>query len=323
MNLDCTSQESVDELLEDTDVVTMGITPSGSGELHLGHCLTIYRLLQTLEKKKVVQSIIYLDDREFGLQVPPEVASSEVTDTLVSSLKRIIDVAGEYLHMDALKERVEIMAMSDFFKLSGMDKEYMGEDLLNLLLSNKEIIGKAFSKMNLSGKSSIKTLCPVCKKGPVHRKKRRRVKNKVENGIVSTVCKYKTCSCNEYEVKVNEGEDFWTIYYALVYLRDVLFSGKKDVSIMHFFGGDYALPWGQGGISKIERMRQILIEIEGGRKRIELVSGPLLTTRGKKLSKRSGDRLDTPDFSVLDEILINNSKGVVDLTNLPILRLGQ
>ncbi|EKD63192.1 MAG: hypothetical protein ACD_51C00322G0003 [uncultured bacterium] len=321
------------ELAQDADILTMGITPSGSGMLHLGHQVTLFNLLQALNATNSARGLLFVDDREFTLRGAPKLPSEEATANLIGCINRMVVEAGKHLGDSDFQKRIDVVRMSTFFKMAGINHGFMGHDFLEVLLRCAPYIGEAFMKLRLADRNSVVPICPDCLQGTQPSDPKKGRKEIKRNGTIIATCKNPSCETDEYEISVKDGDDHWTVFYVLVSLMNILVSRYGDKAVLEFFGGDYGTEWARqmtynprvqqvNGASKSERVSAV-IEASGFAKgRINHVVGPLITTEGEKLSKARGDCANgRVDFGLLDRILESRS-AIFDLSranksNLP------
>lgn len=309
-------KESVESIGEDADLLTMGITPSGRGVLHMGHFLTVFNVLRSLARFKDQKAQIFIDDREFNSQVVPAVPEEMVTLRVEDQLRQFIADVTKFLAEDTIPQRVDLTRMSDFYLQNGAEAQFMGKDLFDLLLSIRAKVGKAFPKMKIGGISGVRALCPKCHQGKSSFRGAARSYN--DDKIVSS-CENNECGDFErdYEVNIGQGDTNWAIFYTLVGLRDVsLLRRDNNKGILHVYGGDYGVPWGRGYVPKGRRISSLVDDVlgEDTKERIDHFVGPILVTKnGEKLSKSSGNGADIKfDLETLARIL-DRREGLVKI----------
>jgi hypothetical protein len=291
----------IDNLAEDADVLTMGITPSGDGNLHAGHYTTLLNLCGALSRKKTSRGRIFIDDREFQNQRPPCIPSRDATLNVEEAIRLFLQHAVSFFHDESLPLKVDVQRLSDFFREQGKESAFLGMDLLQLIRRYSETIRSIFHDAPYLYKMPVKPVCPSCDHGP------RQIKHAfVTDRGFRGECDYEECDGLEdtYEVDVARGDTYWSIYYMLLGLRDVLLSdGGRGV--LHIYGGDYGVPWNQV-TSKAARISALLTAISGNHHgtHVDQYVGPLLMGRGhRKLSKSRGDRLSIVDCALLQGVL--------------------
>ncbi len=303
-----------DELAKDSDILTMGVTPSGMGRLHMGHHLTMYRMLKALASTVSSKGIMMVDDREFGMQGNPSLPNGNSVMELESAMRRLICQVSDYLNCGSLPDRISIIRMSTLFSSAGIDRDFMGHDFLMLLRRLEPSIAEAFRKMRLCDRNSARGLCPSCHQGTGHSASsylRRDRRVGFEAGKIVEFCGNPDCDVDRYDVFVSDGDDMWTTFYSFVSFLNILISKYGEKSVLEFFGGDYAQPWGMAlgekrllnRAPKAYRISHVVDSVEQVRDRIHHVVGPLVTVGGMKLSKSEGNFASCVDLDLIESVL--------------------
>ncbi len=286
--------------------LTMGITPSGNADLHLGHQMTMFELAKSLEANPGMTGFLWIDDREFHTQSVPEIPSSE----LVSKVDQQVDaffVEAEKYFKSRLISRVIRKKMSDFFlERSNLEHDFCGQEILALLQNRSQIFGRHYGKMQLTGKRSIRPIDKSSGRGPhsAHTSVIGR------NFIVHP--EYINANTREFgDIGINTARDTnWVMFYCYCFLRDIVLADRDDTNFLHLYGGDYSTPWGLGLVSKVERNNRIS---NGLSDRVDFVTSKLIMQDGEKLSKSGGAAAAALDFATLEKI--DAAKGnVVDIS---------
>lgn len=301
---------------QDVDIMTMGITPSGNGMLHMGHYMTLYNLLRALSLTRTASAKLFVDDREFSLEQNPSMPPHSAVSNTTACIRNMVARTDAFFAGEHVSGRVEIINMSDFFNLPGINNRFTGMDMYELFARGRQVIGRSFVHMHLSTTAAV-PLCPDCGKFEwLGRWKTRR--DLGADGVIRAKCVDPDCSVGDYQVDVSSGDDNWAIFYMMVGLRDILMS-RCGSSVLHFYGGDYAqewgLPLGNSMVAKVDRIRHLVSGLGSkiGGLEISHVVGPMLVAGDSKLSKSRGDYGDVPDLELLDSILCSR-QGIYDIS---------
>ncbi len=306
-------------LAQDSDVLTMGITPSAD-RLHQGHYLTAFNLLRAMNATRTTTARLFLDDREFNNQQHPVLPTTERVATIGRLVRDFVGQSAEYLHNDSLPGRVVVQPMSEFYGEPGATEPLAGFELYKTLGSKwQSAIRKIFADASM--RRFVTPVCPDCKTGkrktlapgerppPPDRARPRGAHEKV----IHCPCGNDECGTELYTVDVAGGDTNWTVHYALLAVRDFILSRRDSKSVTHVYGGDYGTEWGNKNTPKAERMSSTIEVLRDGRgPHINHFTGPLIVRAGKKLSKSKGDGCDKPDFAWMSAVL-DSASDEVDL----------
>jgi hypothetical protein len=304
-------------MAEDCDVVTAGFTPSGSGDLHQGHYLTLTNIGRTLNAHPSMQARIFIDDREFSLQTPAMVPAEPAVERTSSQLTSYMHELGRHFHNSSLAKRLGLVRMSEFFAKPGIESPQMSIDLYRTLRKHQENstdLRGIFHDVRLNKtRNMIRAVCPECGIG---------MANATENRLVGKSqlpgeCKNDRCDESAYSVDALRGDTAWCLHYMFVGMRDVLLAKQADESILHMYGGDYALEWGEWKTSKVDRIRELVrLAMQGSTSgKVLHATGPLMVRNGDKLAKSKGDCGKASPEAMLAILETNDS--VVDVASLP------
>lgn len=300
---------SVEYLAKDASVLTAGFTPSGTGKLHEGHQITLLKADLLMEKYRDLLLRLFVDDREFSLQGPIGIPSTQAIANTEADIASIQTEAAQYLQDASIPHRTQIVRMSDFLQRPGLNSDRMSMDFFSLLKGDDkatERVKRYFGDVRLGKtRNCIGPVCPDCHQGTennVHSRMK-------ERGHFEADCRNSSCGTGKYEIHIGNGDIHWMTNYVFMGVRDVLTAQKDDESVLHLYGGDYGTPWGHGDAgkpSKRERVGNLVQEIMQNAKqgRIAHATGPLLLRQGKKISKSNGDsgRGNLHDlFQILEE----------------------
>jgi hypothetical protein len=283
-----------EKTMEHVSLVSMGINPSAD-RLHQGHFLTLYQFLFAMSRKRRVEGICFVDDREFDTQkfLPnnPEhfslshpVNACKIERTIIDAVREIATKMKEH----SLEKQVRVCRMSEWLKEKDFHGDRYGLKLFKMIQDNREIIKTSFNPFTSSDFDASRIMCPCCYTAT-------RGLQKVEKygNIYGTVCKLPNCKkTNEnFYVCPEAGVGDWTMYYPVDPLRDVLFANERSSGVLHVFGGDYGVPWAAGK-SKCERLASA-IKLIAPNVTVHHSVGPLLMRGTRKVSKSNGDACDS------------------------------
>lgn len=309
-------------LAQDCDTVTLGITPSGTGELHDGHNLTLLNVGRIIDRyREAIREVrLFIDDREFNLQGPWALPKHDVTQTLADGILRFIQSMSEYFHIVSMASVFRVQRMSEFMCENGADAETVGQEIFARIRRYQDNPGnrgasstmkEIYADVRLHKMRNIaRPVCPDCGSG--HQNP---TLAGMRNNVLVSTCHNLQCKTNAYQVNPLAGDVSWCLNYALMGMRDVSLARQCDRSILHVYGGDYAQPWGNSGMSKALRMNTLVERMMGTQSngRIAHVTGPLLTRNGVKLAKSRGDR----ESLTIEQLykLLSIGSSVADLSN--------
>lgn len=305
-------QESIEALAQHTDLLAMGIKPSGD-HLHEGHQVTMFGALEGVAKSKKSRLAIAIDDRQFEGKKRPVLASEERLSSLRDSVNAFVRGASQYFHSSSLPERVDVFTVSKFLRESGLHSESVAGDFVQMLSSHWGKIRAQFQDTFTQDTGrvcdGVRPLCPHCDHGESIARS-----TVVRDGEFQDTCTHPSCDGMPYTVNAAQEGERISIYYVLAGLRDVLLAERAGhKSVLHVYGGDYASTDYGSGISKADRMSAVGSHLKKPYGvNVDFYSGPILCRKqnGKlnKLAKSSGDRCDTPDFERLASIVSKRQK---------------
>lgn len=284
------------DLAQDHDLLTMGITPSGSGDLHGGHYTTLFNLGRAIQRTQGARGLIYIDDREYHSQKKPVLAAEPIIQRVEGHLAYFFNLLDEFLEADQLKSRIAIRRVSACFQDPGLQRSTWGSDFFDCAAGQPDLLKKHYRGIAHLLEHPTIALCTSCGSGSL---KVQANTIDLPKGVILGTCEGEDCPAQGETVEAcpEKGDTNWSVFYVLMGVRDALLAQTEGV--LHVYGGDYNQGWGKELIPKSVRMHglvQDLLERRGAQGKVNHYVGPLLTRQGRKLAKSRGDSIEDTEI---------------------------
>jgi hypothetical protein len=247
---------------------------------------------------------VFIDDCEFSNQSDPHAPRPDAVRSLQASIRDFAVQLSKFTHNSKLPGRVRIRTMTEFFGEVGFDYNYMGTELMALLLRSRVVLHETFNQIlsnNRVKTCAVRPICPDCGLG------RRSTTVTRQSGFqISTECRTYDCDTGRYLVDPEAGHTNWAVYYAVVSLMNLLVTRQYSSDALEVLGGDYGLEWGPKDRPIAERLEESVRRIrQPDSPRLEYFVGQLLCNdEGRKVSKSHGDSsAEPPDFEALLQMM--------------------